>query len=70
MIEDIRYAGMGILDVENAYEIAAKYYSLDANGNPIATPDIKRVQLCPVITELQRALTVAQNAIDKLPNDE
>ncbi len=68
MIEDIRYAGMGILDVENAYARAAKFYTLDAEGNPIANAGVERVKLCPVIVDLDRALTVAQDAIDKLPN--
>lgn len=67
MIEDNRYAGMGILDVENAYERAAKYYTLDAEGNPVANAGVERVKLCPIIAELDRALTVAQDAIDKLP---
>lgn len=67
MIEDNRYAGMGILDVENAYERAAKYYTLDAEGNPVANAGVERVKLCPVIAELDHALTVAQDAIDKLP---
>jgi hypothetical protein len=67
MIEDNRYAGMGILDVENAYERASKYYTLDAEGNPVANAGVERVKLCPVIVDLDRALTVAQDAIDKLP---
>lgn len=66
MIEDTRYAGTGITDVEEAFASAAPYYTLDANGNPIADPDTLRVWLFPVMNELDRALGVAQDAIDRI----
>lgn len=66
MIDDVTYAGTGITVVEQAYEKAAPYFSTDANGNPVANPNITRAQLCPVIKELERNLNIAQDKIDEI----
>lgn len=66
MIDNTTYAGTGIKDVEAAYEMASKYYTVDANGNPMAYNDTRRILLCPVIIELERALKVAQDRIDEI----
>ncbi len=66
MIDDLRYAGIGITIVEDAYDRASKYFTLDANGKPIADQDTLRVWLCPVMEELSEALKRAQEEIDKI----
>ena len=66
MIDDLRYAGIGITIVEDAYDRASKYFTLDANGKPIADQDTLRVWLCPVMEELGEALKRAQEEIDKI----
>lgn len=70
MIEDTTYAGTGIVVVEDAYAKAAEFYTLDADNNPIANPDSKRVWLCPIISELEHSLKVAQDAIDKIEGNQ
>lgn len=67
MIEDLTYAGIGIDYVERAYAAAAKYYTLDANGNPIAIPNMTRAQIIPTMTNLDYALSEAKKAIEALP---
>ena len=66
MIDDLRYAGIGITIVEDAYDRASPYFTLDANGKPIADQDTLRVWLCPVMEELSEALRRAQEEIDKI----
>ena len=66
MIDDTTYAGTGIMVVEDAYAKASRYYTLDADGNPLANPDITRAQLCPIMQELEATLRVAQEKIDEI----
>ena len=66
MVDDTTYAGTGITIVEEAYSRARAYYTLDENGNPVANPDTLRVWLCPIMTELDNALTRAQEEIDNI----
>ena len=66
MIDDLTYAGTGIDQLERAYEAAARQYTLDANGNPIAKADITRAQLCPIISDLNYAVTEAKKVIEDL----
>ena len=66
MIEDARYAGIGIHIVENAYNKASSYFTIDANGNPVANPDTLRVWLCPDMRNLDEVLMKAQEEIDKI----
>ena len=66
MIEDVTYAGIGITDVEDAYDNASAYFTIDANGNPVAKTDTLRVWLCPVMKELDIALKKAEDEIDNI----
>lgn len=66
MIDDTTYAGTGITVVEDAYERASAFFTLDANGNPVASPDITRAQLCPVVQDLEHNIQVAQDKIDEI----
>lgn len=69
MIDDLTYAGTGITIVEDAYKAAAKHYTLDANGNPIANAGTTRAQLIPLMADLDYALSEAKKAIDALPDN-
>lgn len=66
MIDDTTYAGTGIRVVEEAYERASRYYTLDAGGNPVAMANITRAQLCPIVRQLETNLKVAQDKIDQI----
>ena len=66
MIDDLSYAGTGIVIIEDAYREASKYYTLDESGNPIVKPELTRAQLCPAITELAHSLTEAKKVIDNI----
>ncbi|MBR2445219.1 MAG: hypothetical protein IKB28_00970 [Clostridia bacterium] len=66
MIDDTTYAGTGITVVEEAYERAAPYFTVDANGNPVADPTITRAQLCPIVKFLETKLNEAQDKIDQI----
>ena len=66
MIDDLTYAGTGITIVEEAYEAARRYYTLDENGNPVAIQNVTRAQLIPIMTNIDYALIEAQKAIDEL----
>lgn len=67
IIDDLRYAGIGIEMIEDAYKDAEAYYTLDASGNPIANTGTTRAQLIPIMSELDHALVEAQKVIDSLP---
>ena len=67
IIDDVRYAGIGIEMVEDAYIKAAKYYTLDANGKPVASQGITRAQLLPMIKDLNYAIIEAKEEIENLP---
>ena len=66
IIEDVRYAGTGIDDVEKAYIEAAAYYTLDADGNPVANAGTKRAKLCPIVRELDTVINTAKDKIEEL----
>ena len=66
MIDDLTYAGTGIDQLERVYEYASRYYTLDENGNPIANSGTTRAQLCPVISDLDYAVTEAKKVIDEI----
>ena len=66
LIEDIRYAGIGIEMIENEYALAARYYTLDYYGNPIANQGTTRAQLLPTIRNLNYAIDEARRIIDQL----
>ena len=66
MIDDVTYAGTGITVVEEAYERASPFYTLDANGNPVAKTNVTRAQLCPIVRQLESNLRVAQDKIDEI----
>lgn len=70
MLDDLTYAGTAITIIEEAYEDASRFYTLDANGNPIANSDTTRAQLCPIMFNLEYALIEAQKAIDDLQNNQ
>lgn len=67
IIDDLRYAGIGIERIEKAYLDASRYYTLDADGNPVANAGTTRAQLLPTMIELDYALSEAKDAIDSLP---
>ncbi len=66
MIDDLTYAGTGIDQLERAYERAARYFTLDENGNPVAKQGTTRAQLCPTISDLDYAIVEAQKVIDSI----
>ena len=66
MIDDVRYAGIGITIVEDAYDNARDYFTIDASVKPVANQDTLRVWLGPAMRELDDALTKAQEEIDKI----
>ena len=66
MIANQKYAGTGITVVEEAYAMAASFYTVDADGRAIAKQDTRRVWLIPLMQDLDHVLTVAQDAIDKV----
>ena len=69
MISNYKYAGTGLVDVEDAYEKASAFYTLNAEGKAIANTNTKRVWLIPIMQELDHVLTVAQEAIDKVEQE-
>lgn len=66
LINDPTYAGTGIGIIEKAYENASKYYTIDANGKPVANPDTLRVWLCPVMKDLDNAIIRAREEIENI----
>lgn len=66
MIEDATYAGSGIAILEEAYESASAFYTVDANGNPVAKNGVTRAQLCPIVKSLENNLQVAKDKIDEI----
>jgi hypothetical protein len=66
VIANDKYAGSGIRAVEKAYTDASKYYTKDANGKAIANNDTRRVWLIPTMNDLDHALEVAQDEIDRI----
>ena len=68
LLDDMTYAGTGIEMLDRAYQYAATHYTLDADGNPIANAGTTRAQLCPIIADLDYALTEAYKVIEDLKN--
>ena len=66
LIDDMRYAGIGIEMIEEAYTAASRYYTLDGSGNPVATQGVTRAQLLPTIRNLDHAVKEAKQAIEDL----
>ena len=66
IIDDTRYAGTGIEEVELAYYDAMDYYALDANGNPHAYVGTTRTQLCPSVRRLYEAIEVVKDKISEV----
>ncbi len=66
IIDDLTYAGTGIAIVEEAYEAASRYYTVDSNGNAIAKSGTTRAQLIPIMVKLDYAITEARKAIDSV----
>lgn len=66
MIANEKYAGTGITVVEEAYQKASAFYTLNADGKAIANQDTRRVWLIPIMNELDHVLTVAQDEIDRI----
>jgi hypothetical protein len=66
IIDDLTYAGTGIAIVEDAYEAASRYYTVDSNGNPVANNRTTRAQLIPIMVKLDYAITEARKAIDSI----
>lgn len=69
MIANEKYAGTGITAVEDAYRKAASFYTVNANGKAIANDDTRRVWLIPIMNELNHSLTVAQDEIDRIEQE-
>ena len=70
MIANQKYAGTGITVVEDAYEKAAAFYTVGANGKAVANANTKRVWLIPIMQELDHVLTVAQEEIDRIEQEQ
>lgn len=66
LIEDMRYAGIGIEMIENAYNAASRYYTVDDQGNAVAIAGTTRAQLLPTIRNLDHAVSEARKAIEEL----
>jgi hypothetical protein len=69
MIANDKYAGTGITAVEDSYRKAARFYTINANGKAIANNNIRRVWLIPIMNELNHSLTVAQEEIDRIEQE-
>ena len=66
IIDNTNYAGTGIIAVENAYDRAARFYTTDADGNPVAMTNVTRAQLCPIVAELEHSVVIAEDEIAKI----
>lgn len=64
------YAGTGIELVEQIYADAARYYTLDANGNPVVISSLTRAQLCPVMKDLRYAVDTALQQMEALEKEQ
>ena len=64
------YAGTGIELVEQAYLDAARYYTLDANGNPVVNANLTRAQLCPPMKNLRYAVDSALMQMEALEQEQ
>ena len=66
LIDDYNYAGTGIEAIEEVYEKAELYFTRGANGVPVANDNSARAFLIPLIEDLDRTITDAQNKIDDI----
>lgn len=66
LIDDLTYAGTGITIVEDAYRAASRFYTVDANGNPVVKSGLTRSQIIPTMIDLDYAITEANKAIDSI----
>ena len=64
IINNLDYAGSGIVLVEEAYAKLAAFYTVDANGNHVIDANITRAKLIPAITELHHAVSEALIRMD------
>lgn len=69
IIEDIRYAGTGIEEVEEAYLAASRYYTSDADGDPVANADTTRAQLCPIVRDLDASIQTVKEKMEELTGE-
>lgn len=66
IINDDRYAGIGISDLTEIYRAASKFYTIDAEGRAIATQNVSRSWLIPTMTDLDQAITSARDKIAEI----
>ena len=64
LIDDMRYAGIGIEMIEEAYTNASRYYTLDSSGNHVVTQGVTRAQILPIIRSLNHAIEEARQSIE------
>ena len=65
IIDDVRYAGTGIDEVEDAFWDAYRHFSLDENNNPVPDPNVTRAQLCPDVRALDAAIRTVKEKIEE-----
>ncbi|MBE6635434.1 MAG: hypothetical protein E7617_04465 [Ruminococcaceae bacterium] len=70
IIDNQKYAGIGIDLVEEAYIKYAHYYTVDANGNHIVDPDLTRAQLSSAIADVDYAVIEALKRIDAMSSQQ
>ncbi len=59
ILTENKYAGSGMVDLENAYAESASIYELDANNAPVVK-DVTRAQLIPHIQKMENDLRMFQ----------
>lgn len=69
IIDNKDYAGTGIVEVEEAYAATERYYTVDANGNPVVDAEMTRAQLIPAIKRLYTAIDKALLQMEALSNE-
>ena len=70
IIDSQEYAGTGITVVEEAYEAANRYYTVNANGEPIANTNMTRAQLIPAIRKLYASVDMALIQMEALSKEQ
>lgn len=70
IIDTKEYAGVGIDAVESIYEDLSNYYTVDANGNPVAKTGITRANLSPVISKLYYVVNEALIRMEALSKEQ
>jgi hypothetical protein len=69
IINSQEYAGTGITVVEEVYTAASRYYTTNANGEPIVNTSLTRAQLVPVIQKLYAAVDTALLQMEALSKE-